>query len=58
MNPEERHKNSEAYVFCAECGARLWSDDGIHDKMIPCPYKTLDGQCVTPEEDREHSSRA
>ena len=45
----------EVYVMCNECGARLWSDYQLEKETenyrgIKCPYKTLDNQCLTPEE--------
>lgn len=35
-----------AWMWCAECGAKLWDFDGYEDQSRRCPYKkNTDGSC-------------
>lgn len=39
LSPQEKRNSlGEAHVMCANCGARLYSDEGYDDRSIPCPY--------------------
>lgn len=39
LSPQEKRNSlGEAHVMCADCGARLCSEDGNDDRSVPCPY--------------------
>jgi hypothetical protein len=50
MNDEQKPTRlllGEAYMFCRECGARLYSFDGKEDADMDCPYKKdSQGRCT------------
>jgi len=55
-NNEEKEKTlteirlslGEAWMFCCDCGVKLYSFDGFNDKMINCP---------TPKECKEQNRK-
>lgn len=36
----------EAWMWCSECGSKLYSFDGIKDQERGCPYRNNQGECV------------
>lgn len=44
---EIRLQMGEAYMFCEDCGAKLYSFDGHQDASRKCPYQKA-GKCEPP----------
>lgn len=42
---EIRNSLGEAYMWCEDCGARLYSFDGNKDASRRCPYINRNGEC-------------
>ena len=39
LSPQERRNAmGEAHVMCNDCGARLFSEEGVEDRGMRCPY--------------------